>query len=38
MVHETHDDKTHSKQLPRELGAPEFVNGWQRCALTVGFT
>ena len=36
MVHETHDDKTHSKQLPRELGAPEFVNGWQRCALTVG--
>ncbi len=36
MVHDTHDDNTHSKQLPRELGAPEFVDGWQRRALIVG--
>jgi hypothetical protein len=36
MAHETHDDNTHSKQLPRELGAPVFVNGWQRRALSVG--
>ena len=36
MAHETHDANTHTKQLPRELGAPEFVNGWQRSALVVG--
>ncbi|MGO9317738.1 MAG: hypothetical protein ACLPXT_02700 [Terracidiphilus sp.] len=36
MAHETHDDNTHVKQLPRDLGAPEFVNGWQRRALVVG--
>ncbi|MGD0682198.1 MAG: hypothetical protein ABR990_09105 [Terracidiphilus sp.] len=36
MAHETHDANTHGKQLPRDLGAPEFVNGWQRRAVTVG--
>ena len=36
MAHETHDANTHAKQLPRELGAPEFVDGWQRRALIVG--
>jgi|CZKF01.1.fsa_nt_gi hypothetical protein len=36
MAHETHDANTHSNQLPHELGAPEFVNGWQRRALTAG--
>jgi hypothetical protein len=35
MAHETHDANTHGKQLPRELGAPEFVDGWQRRALSV---
>jgi hypothetical protein len=36
MADETHDANTHGKQLPRDLGAPEFVNGWQRRALIVG--
>ena len=36
MADETHDANTHSKQLPRDLGAPEFVDGWQRRALIVG--
>src|ERR1035437_4817455 len=36
MAHETHDANTHSEQLPRDLGAPEFVDGWQRRALIVG--
>jgi hypothetical protein len=27
---------THAKTLPADLGAPAFVNGWQRRALTVG--
>jgi hypothetical protein len=36
MADETHDANTHAKQLPRELGAPEFVDGWQRRALIVG--
>jgi hypothetical protein len=29
-------DETHAKSLPAELGAPEFVNGWQRRALAAG--
>ena len=36
MAHETHDANTHGKQLPQDLGAPEFVDGWQRRALIVG--
>src|ERR1039458_2974308 len=36
MADETHGANTHAKQLPRELGAPEFVEGWQRRALIVG--
>jgi hypothetical protein len=36
MAQETHDANKHANQLPRELGAPEFVNGWQRRALIVG--
>ena len=36
MADETHGANTHAKQLPRELGAPEFVDGWQRRALIVG--
>jgi hypothetical protein len=31
MAHETH-----AKTLPADLGAPQFVNGWQRRALVVG--
>ncbi len=31
MAHETH-----TKTLPAELGAPEFVNGWRSRALVVG--
>jgi hypothetical protein len=37
MADEMHDANTHGKQLPRELGAPEFVDGWQRRALSVAF-
>ena len=36
MAHETHDANTHGKQMPLNLGAPEFVDGWQRRALVVG--
>jgi hypothetical protein len=36
MAHETHDANTHAKQLPHDLGAPKFVDGWQRRALAVG--
>ena len=36
MAHETHEANTHGKQLPRDLGTPEFVNGWQRRALVIG--
>jgi hypothetical protein len=36
MADETHGANTHAKQLPRELGAPEFVGGWQSRALIVG--
>jgi hypothetical protein len=36
MADEIHEANTHAKQLPRELGAPEFVDGWQRRALIVG--
>ncbi|MGD0294879.1 MAG: hypothetical protein ABSB30_13595 [Terracidiphilus sp.] len=36
MTHETHDANTLARQLPPDLGAPEFVNGWQRRALVVG--
>jgi hypothetical protein len=32
MAHETQ----HAKTLPAELGAPAFVDGWQRRALVVG--
>jgi hypothetical protein len=31
MAHETH-----AKTLPADLGAPAFVNGWQRRALMIG--
>ena len=36
MADEMHEANMHSKQLPRDLGAPEFVDGWQRRALIVG--
>jgi hypothetical protein len=36
MADEMHEANTQGKQLPRELGAPEFVDGWQRRALIVG--
>jgi len=36
MAHETHEANKHGKQLPPELGAPEFVNGWQRRAQIAG--
>jgi hypothetical protein len=36
MAYATHHANTHSKQLPRDLGAPEFVSDWQRRALAVG--
>jgi hypothetical protein len=29
-------DEMHAKSLPADLGAPEFVEGWQRRALIVG--
>jgi len=31
MAHETH-----AKTLPADLGAPAFVDGWQKRALTIG--
>jgi len=36
MADEMHEANTHGKQLTRELGAPEFVNGWQSRALIAG--
>jgi hypothetical protein len=35
MAHE-HNANTHSKQLPRDLGAPAFVDGWKTRALIIG--
>jgi hypothetical protein len=36
MAHETHDANTTGKQLPLDLSAPAFVDGWKRRALAVG--
>ena len=35
MAHESHA-ATHAKTLPADLGAPAFVDGWTKRALTVG--
>ena len=35
MAHD-HNANTHSKQLPRDLGAPAFVDGWKTRALVIG--
>jgi hypothetical protein len=35
MAHESHA-ATHAKQLPADLGAPAFVDGWKSRALAVG--
>ena len=31
-----HNANTHGKQLPRDLGAPAFVDGWKTRALVIG--
>ena len=36
MARETHDGSTLGKELPQELGAPGFVDGWKRRALVIG--
>jgi hypothetical protein len=35
MAQEKHDAKTLGNKLPRQLGAPAFVNGWQTRALVI---
>ncbi len=35
MAHD-HNANTHSKQLPRDLSAPAFVDGWKSRALVIG--
>jgi hypothetical protein len=36
MARETRNSSTLGKELPRELGAPAFVDGWKRRALVIG--
>jgi hypothetical protein len=36
MAHETHYPNALGKNLPGDLGAPAFVDGWQKRALTIG--
>ena len=36
MAHETHAGKSLVRELPGELGAPAFVDGWKTRALVVG--
>ena len=36
MARETHNSSTLGKELPQELGAPAFVDGWKRRALVIG--